>query len=224
MSTAIVGVGNIGLALASHLVHGGEAVVLAAENESSAQTLAEGLGPLARAASVEDAIEESDVVVFALWLDTIGELIAQHGSALEGKVVIDPSNPIGVDDDSGEMIRTVPEGQSAGSVVAALLPASAHYAKAFGTLNVVELAKSSKREPLAVLLYATDDDTAAAAVERLIRTAGFEPLKVGGVTSVARIEFPGGDLHQDGGLNGRVLDHAEAQAAIAAGTQASPTG
>ena len=33
------------------------------------------------------------------------------------------------------MIRTLPEDQSSGSVVAALLPASAHYVKAFGTLG-----------------------------------------------------------------------------------------
>ena len=216
MSTAIIGVGNIGTALAYHLVHSGEGVVLAAENESSAQTLARDLGPLACAASVEDAIEDADVVVFAVWFDTIQELVARHASALDGKVVIDASNPIGVDDDSGEMIRTVPDGQSAGSVVAALLPASAHYAKAFGTLGATALASTSKHEPLAVLFYATDDDTAAAAVERLIRMAGFDPLLVGGVANAARIEFPGGDLHQDGGLNGRVLDHAEAQTAIAA--------
>ena len=215
MSTAIVGVGNIGAALAYHLVRGGEAVVLASDTESSAQALAEDLGPLARAASVEDAIDEADIVVFAVWLDAIEELVAQHASALDGKVVIDPSNPIGVDD-NGQMTRTVPDGQSAGSVVAALLPASAHYAKAFGSLGVTALASSSKREPLAVLFYAADDDTAATEVERLIRAAGFDPLKVGGLAKAARIEFPGGDLHQDGGLNGRVLDHAEAQNAIAA--------
>lgn len=215
MSTAIVGVGNIGAALAYHLVRGGEAVVLASDAEASAQALAEDLGPLARAASVEDAIDEADVVVFAVWLDTIEELVAQHASALDGKVVIDPSNPIGVDD-NGHPIRTVPDGKSAGSVVAALLPASAHYAKAFCSLNATALVRSFKREPLAVLFYATDDDTAAAEVERLIRTAGFDPLKVGGVATAVRIEFPGGDLHQDGGMNGRVLDRAEAQNAIAA--------
>ena len=54
-TTAIVGVGNIGGAVARHLVTGGESVVLAAKEETSAQALAATLGPLARAASVEDA-------------------------------------------------------------------------------------------------------------------------------------------------------------------------
>jgi predicted dinucleotide-binding enzyme len=34
---------------------------------------------------------------------------------------------------------------------------------------------------VAVLFYATDDDRAGQEVERLIRTAGFEPVKVGGL-------------------------------------------
>ena len=41
------------------------------------QRLAQELGELARAASVEEAIAEADVVVFAVWLDTIKELTAK---------------------------------------------------------------------------------------------------------------------------------------------------
>jgi predicted dinucleotide-binding enzyme len=141
------------------------------------------------------------------------ELIAQHGPLLEKKVMVDPSNPIAFDE-RGQMIRTLPDGQSAGSVVAGLVPANAHYVKALGTLGADALAGSADREPLAVLFYATDDDTAKTAVERLIRAAGFEPVRAGGVGDAGRIEAPGGDLHQ-GGLNGRILDRAEASAAVA---------
>jgi 8-hydroxy-5-deazaflavin:NADPH oxidoreductase len=218
-AAAIVGVGNIGSALARHLVRGGEAVVLASKDESHAQALASELGPLARAASLEAAIGAADVVIFAVWLDTTLELIAQHARLLENKVVVDPSNPIGFDQ-SGQMIRTLPEGQSAGSAVAALLPADAHYVKAFGTLGADALASGANREPRAVLFYATDYDEAATAIERLIRAAGFEPMRAGGVADAGRIEAPGGDLHQGGGLNGRTLDRDEARAAITAGTSA----
>jgi predicted dinucleotide-binding enzyme len=212
-TTAIIGVGNIGSALARHLVRGREAVVLTAKDESRAETLANELGPMARAASVEDAIRAADVVRFAVLLDTMRELIAQHGQLLENKAVVDPSNPIGFDE-RGQMIRTLPSRQSAGSVVASLLPASAHYAKAFGTLDADALAGSAGREPPGVLFYATDDNTATTAVERLIRAAGFEPVRAGGVADAGRIEAPGGDLHQRG-LNGRILDRAEASAAVA---------
>jgi 8-hydroxy-5-deazaflavin:NADPH oxidoreductase len=213
MATAIIGVGNIGGAVARHLVSGREPVVLAAKDESKAKALADELGPLARAASVEDAIASADAVVFALWLDALQEVLPGQARGLEGKVVIDPSNPVGFDA-SGQPIRTLPQGQSQGSVVVSLLPAGAHYVKAFGTLAAPSLASSSNREPRAVLFYATDDDEAAATADRLIRAAGFEPLQAGGLADVGRIEMPGGDLHQ-ASLNGAVLDLDEAQALLA---------
>jgi len=216
VATAIIGTGNIGGTLARHLVRGGEPVVLAATDDSHAAALAQELGELARAASVEDAIAEADAVVFAVWLDTTKELIAADARLLENKVVVDPSNPLGFDE-SGQMIRTLPEGQSSGSVVAALLPAGAHYVKGFGTLGADALASAANREPQrAVLFYATDDDRAAATIERLTRAAGFEPLKAGGLADAGRLEVPGGDLHQGGGLNGQLVDLDQARGAIAA--------
>jgi 8-hydroxy-5-deazaflavin:NADPH oxidoreductase len=213
MTTAIIGVGNIGAAVSRHLVGGDETVVMAAKDASHAEALAEQLGPRARATSVEDAITAADAVVFALWLDDIKDVISEHTSLLDGKVVVDPSNPLGFDE-KGQMMRTLPDEQSAGSIVASLLPAGAHYVKAFGTLSAEGLARNANREPRrAVLFYATDDDQAATTVERLIQAAGFDPLKAGGVAAAVRIEMPGGDLHQFG-LNGELIDLDQAQAAI----------
>jgi hypothetical protein len=57
------------------------------------------------------------------------------------------------------------------------------------------LEPSGNRSPEpAVLFYATDDDRAAEEIQRLIRTAGFEPEKVGGIEQSGRLEV-GGDLH-----------------------------
>src|SRR5436305_1618759 len=215
MATAIIGIGNIGGPLARHLVRGGEPIVLAAKDEANAAALAQELGELARAASVEEAIAEADAVVFAVWLDTIKELIAKDAELLEGKVVVDPSNPIGFDE-NGEMTRTLPNDKSAGSVVAAMLPSGGHYVKAFGTLAADSLASAANREPRqAVLFYATDADAAAAAIERLISGAGFDPLKVVGVARARRIEVPGGELHANGGLKGHLLDLDQARPAAA---------
>jgi 8-hydroxy-5-deazaflavin:NADPH oxidoreductase len=209
LTTAIIGVGNLGGTVARHLVAGDEPVVLAAADEAHAEALADELGPNASAASVEDAIAGADAVVLATWLDQTRELVPPEARLLENKVVVDPSNPIGFDE-KGQMFRTLPEGQSSGSVVAGMLPASAHYVKAFGSLAAVEqLATGANHEPRIVLFYATDDDTAEATAQRLIRAAGFEPLKVGGVSDAGRIEGP------DGEFQGRIFDLDEAQAAIA---------
>jgi len=209
LTTAIIGVGNLGGTVARHLVAGDEPVVLAAADEAHAEALADELGPNASAASVEDAIAGADAVVLATWLDQTRELVPPEARLLENKVVIDPSNPIGFDE-NGQMFRTLPEGQSSGSVVAGMLPASAHYVKAFGSLGAVEqLATGANHEPRIVLFYATDDDTAEATAQRLIRAAGFEPLKVGGISDAGRIEGP------DGEFQGRIFDLDQAQAAIA---------
>ena len=71
MATAIIGTGNIGGTLARHLVRGGEPVVLAAKDEANAAALAQELGDLARAASVEQAITEADILMYsAISMDT----------------------------------------------------------------------------------------------------------------------------------------------------------
>ena len=208
VTTAIIGVGNLGRTVARHLVGGGESVVLAATDEVHAEALADELGPNASAASVEEAIAGADVVVLATWLDQTKDLVPARARLLEDKVVVDPSNPIGFDE-NGQMFRTLPAGESAGSIVAALLPESAHYVKALGTLGADQFATSANREPRVVLFYATDDDAAEATAQRLISAAGFEPLKVGGVSDAGRIEGP------DGELQGRIFDLDEARATIA---------
>jgi 8-hydroxy-5-deazaflavin:NADPH oxidoreductase len=218
MTTAIIGVGHLGSALAQHLVRGSEPVVLAAEDQSHARQVATELGPLATAATVREAIAQSDTVVLAVWLDKLKQVVAEHSDLLNGKVVVDPTNPVGFDE-NGNFVRTLPEHQSSGSVVAGLLPPRAHYVKAFGTLGAVSLGASANRTPRRVaLFYATDDDQAAATVERLISAAGFDPVKAGGLKAAARIETPGGDL-QESGL-GRLLDADEARAAVVAATAA----
>ena len=209
MTTAIIGVGTMGGRIARRLAAGGEPLVVAARDQAAAEALAGELGPPARAASVDDAIAGADIVVLALWIDALREFVPKEASLLENKVVIDPSNPVGFDQ-SGKPFRTLPDGESSGSVVAAMLPASAHYVKAFGTFGAQDFDSGANREPRrAVLFYATDDDTAATTVERLIRAAGYEPMKAGGVADALRIEF-------FGDLNSRVLDVDEARAAITA--------
>jgi hypothetical protein len=90
-----------------------------------------------------------------------------------------------------------------------------NYVKAFGTLAADSLANSANRAPRrAVLFYATDDDRAAAAIERLITVTGFDPVRAGGLNAAGRIEGPSGDLSQ-GGLGGKLLDADQAHAAVA---------
>jgi 8-hydroxy-5-deazaflavin:NADPH oxidoreductase len=209
MTTAIVGVGHIGSTVARLLVAGGESVILAAKGTERPQALASELGPLARAASVKDAISGADTVVLAVTFSTAQELVPQYAHLLTSKVVIDPTNPIAFDE-KGQMSRLLPDGQSAGQVVAGLLPPGAHYVKAFGSFLAQALADGANREPKqAALIYAADGDAAAKTAEQLIRTAGYEPVRAGGVAAAGRLEA-GGDLQ----FKGEPVDPDRARAAL----------
>jgi 8-hydroxy-5-deazaflavin:NADPH oxidoreductase len=195
MTTAIIGTGGLGSVIARQLAPGGETLRLSSADIQSARTLAAQIG---RAAVVavdnRDAVQGADAVVLALRFTVLKGVIAEIADPLAGKVVVVPSNPVTLDA-HGNVVRVLPEGQSSGKVVAGWLPAGARLAMAFGTLSADLFVSSANRSPeLAVLFYVTDDDRAGEEVERLIRTAGFEPVKAGGLEQSGRLEV-GGDLH-----------------------------
>jgi predicted dinucleotide-binding enzyme len=150
--------------------------------------------------------------VFALWLDVFKQLIAQYGGRLAGKVIVDPTNPVGPDD-AGGYRKVIGEQESSGQILAALLPPGARLVKAFGTLSAPTLSAAARREPeRAVQFYAADDAAAGDLVADLILTGGYEPVRVGGLDQSIRIEMFG-DLHEYGAL-GRPVTKAEALQAI----------
>jgi 8-hydroxy-5-deazaflavin:NADPH oxidoreductase len=195
MTTAIIGTGGIGSAIARRLASGGETLRLSSADNKSARMLAAQIGPAAVVAvDNRDALKGADAVVLALRFTVLKGVIEQITDSLAGKVVVVPSNPLSTDA-HGKVSRVLPEGQSSGEVVGGWLPAGARLAMAFGTMSADLLESASNRSPEpAVLFYATDDDQAGEEVERLIRTAGFEPVKVGGIEQSGRLEA-GGDLH-----------------------------
>jgi 8-hydroxy-5-deazaflavin:NADPH oxidoreductase len=195
VTTAIIGTGGIGSVIARALASGGEALRLSSADHESARTLAAGIGGAAVAAvDNHDALRGAGAVVLALRFTALKGVIDEIADALAGKVVVVPSNPLSTDA-QGHISRLLPEGQSSGEVVAGWLPAGARLAMAFGTMSAGLFESASNRSPEpAVLFYATDDDVAGEEVERLIRTAGFEPARVGGIEQSGRLEV-GGDLH-----------------------------
>lgn len=95
---------------------------------------------------MKDAISGADTVVLAVMFGTARELVPQYAHLLAGKVVIDPTNPISFDE-KGQLTRLLPDGQSAGSVVAGLLPPGAHYVKAFGSFLAQRLPTAPAASP-----------------------------------------------------------------------------
>jgi predicted dinucleotide-binding enzyme len=209
---AIIGTGNIGSRLAASFAAGGQDFLLAGRDLEAARKLASDLDGHAKAVSVDEAVEQADVLVLAVWFDTFKQLIAQYGERLGGKVIVDPTNPVGPDGNGG-FRKIIGEQESSGQILVGLLPPGAKLVKAFGTLSADSLSAAQRREPeRAVLFYAADDEAAGELVAELIRTGGYDPVRVGGLDQSIRLEVFG-DLHEYGAL-GRVVTKSEALKAI----------
>jgi 8-hydroxy-5-deazaflavin:NADPH oxidoreductase len=209
---AVIGLGNIGKTVAQNFVNGNRPVIIASRNLEDAQALAQELGSLATAAETGEAIKNADIIVLSVWFNTIQELFKQYGTELQGKIIIDPSNPIAPDENGG-FKKIIGEKESAGQLNAALLPKGATLVKAFGTLGAASLASAAyQTSEKFVLFYATDDTTVDTEVEQLIQDNGFDAVKVGGLNQSIRIEVFG-DLHEFGAI-GKPVNTTEAKAKI----------
>jgi 8-hydroxy-5-deazaflavin:NADPH oxidoreductase len=208
VTTAIIGTGAIGSAIARQLAAGGEALQLSNADKESARKLAAAIGgAVSVAVDNRTALQGADAVVLALRFSVLKDVIDEIADALCEAVLVVPSNPLGLDA-KGSIVRLLPEGQSSGEVVAGWLPAGTPLAIAFGTMSADLFESSSHRSPeRAVLFYVSEEDRGRNVVEHLIRTAGFEPLRIGGIELSNRLEV-GGDLHD------LVVDSAEAQSLV----------
>ena len=203
---AVIGLGNIGTAVATNLVKGKRNIIVAARTIEKAKALSQKLGSLAQPLDIRSAIKEADIIVFAVWFNIIKELLQQYATELEGKIIVDPSNPI-APDEKGGFKKIIGDKESAGEIIAELLPKNAKLAKALGTLGVASLTSAAFQKPANVLFYATDDTSINADIEQLIRDNGFEPFRVGGIDQSLRIEVFG-DLHEFGAL-GKTVNLSE---------------
>lgn len=209
---AVIGLGNIGTAVVTNLVKGNRSVIIADKTFEKATNLAQKLGNLAQPATIADAIKQVDIVVLAIYFDPIKEFFKTYATELEGKIIVDPSNPIAPDENGG-FKKIIGEDESAGELLSSLLPNNTKLAKALGTLGAASLASAAFQTPeKAVQFYATDDTSIDTEIEDLIRDNGFEPLRIGNLNQSIRIEVFG-DLHEFGAL-GKPVNATEAKSKI----------
>ncbi|MFH7010566.1 NADPH-dependent F420 reductase [Flavobacterium sp. FlaQc-52] len=209
---AIIGLGNIGIALATNLTKGNHNVILASREFEKAKKIATTLGATATAKTITEAINEADVIIPSIGFNLIKEFLKNYNDALSGKIIIDVSNPIAPDGNGG-FKKIIDENESAAKILSALLPANAKLVKAFGTLGAGSLKNDAFKDPLKMtLFYASDNTNSNSQIEELISSAGFEPLHIGGIDQSIRIEVFG-DLHQFGAL-GKTISLEEAKVAV----------
>ena len=193
LKIGIVGAGREGSALGTLFVNAGHRVTFSSRHPEELKGLVAGLGPLAQAGTVEEAIAFGDVVLIVIPYAAMEQIGKAHAAALAQKVlVIDVSNPIARRDGEA-FVKSVGDQGGAGLVTAKFLP-GAHIVRAFNAIGSGKLAELAHRagEPVGVPI-AGDDPQAIAVAESLIREIGFEPVLVGGL-AMGRYLVPGTPL------------------------------
>jgi predicted dinucleotide-binding enzyme len=193
LKIGIIGAGREGSALGALFVKAGHPVMFSSRHPEELKGLVTGLGPLAQAGTVAEAVAFGDVVAIVVPYAAMEEIGKAHADALAKKVlVIDVSNPIARRDGEA-LIKSVGEQGGAGLMTAKLLP-GAHVVRAFNAIGSGRLTQLAHRagEPVGVPI-AGDDPQAIAVAERLIREVGFEPVLVGGL-GMGKFLVPGTPL------------------------------
>ncbi len=209
---AVIGLGNIGQAVAGNLAKSGKSFIVADRNVEKAKELSTSWGKSVEPSDIPNAVKSADIVILAIPFEAISGFIKNYESDLEGKIIVDPSNPI-APDEKGGFKKIIDENESAGEINSKNLPKNAKLVKALGTLGAGSLVEASYQSPeKAVLFYATDNSDVDTEIEQLIADNGFEAFKVGGINQSIRIEVFG-DLHEFGAL-GKTVNAKEAKNAI----------
>ncbi len=179
---AIIGTGNVGGAIGSAAGRAGYDVVYAARDAARTQAVAEANGGTA-ATSVQDAVSGADIVVLAIPYAAVPGVTAEIAPLVEGKVVIDPTNPL-KPDYSGLATEGGPSGAEG---VAAALP-GARVVKGFNTVFAGNTADPTALGTRLDHLFATDDEAARDAIYGLSSAIGFRPIHVGPLSAARELE------------------------------------
>jgi predicted dinucleotide-binding enzyme len=185
MDITIIGTGNMAGGIATRALAGGHAVTLLGTETEKAQSLADGLSGDVRAGQVGDPLA-GDVVVLAVWYPALDDVLARYGDQLDGKVIVDITNPIDVD-------AFEPLELQAGSA-AQEIAAKAHGAsvvKAFNTTFAGTLREGTVAgQPLDVLI-ASDDEEAKRIVSGIVSDGGLRPIDAGALKRARELEALG---------------------------------
>ena len=181
MKIAIIGAGNVGGSLAAAATRAGHDVVVSAADPTSAAKTAGTAGATAAASNAE-AVTGADAVVLAVPHGAVAQVVADLGGALDGKTVVDATNPL---NDSYSDLTT--SGTSAAEQLQQQLP-GATVVKALNTVFVSRYgAPTEDGQPLDALI-AGDDAQAKSTVSALVESLGLRPVDAGSLRMARTLE------------------------------------
>jgi len=179
---SIIGAGSMAAAIAGRIAQAGYTVEVASRDPAKTQALADRLAAGATTGTY-GMVPAGDIVILAVPYTGAAAVVADYGDALDGKVIIDITNPVATDL-SG---LVTPHGSSGAQEIAKGLPAGAPVVKAFNTLFGHVLAKGGRLDAF----IAADDAKAKARVSTFLESLGLRPLDVGGLRMAQTLEALG---------------------------------
>jgi predicted dinucleotide-binding enzyme len=204
MKIGVIGSGRIGSTIGGLWVKAGHEVMFSDRDPEQVKRAIEGLGPRARAGSVPEAAAFGDAVLIAVPYMALPAIQQQVGAQLNGKVVIDPNNPVPSRD--GDMAVSARE-KGAGVSSAALLP-GARIVRSFNAWGYATMAREANRAaPRMALPVAADDAAALKLGLQLVSDAGFDPVNAGSLASSKAFDL-------GSPVSGRILTAAELRQAL----------
>jgi predicted dinucleotide-binding enzyme len=183
MSTiSIIGSGGMATAISGRIAKAGHSVEALSRDPAKARALADKLAAGATTGTY-GAAPAGDIVILAVPYTSAAAVVAEYGDALDGKVIIDITNPVAPDLSS----LVTPHGSSGAQEIAKGVPAGAHVVKAFNTIFGHVLAKGGRLDAF----IAADDAEAKARVSTFLESLGLRPLDVGGLQMAQTLEALG---------------------------------
>ena len=164
----ILGTGNMGQAIAGIAGKGGHAVQLLGSGDV-------------------DTPLTGDVVVLAVPYPAVQTLLAQRGDQLEGKIVVDITNPLNFETFDS---LVVPADSSAAAEIAAALPES-RVLKAFNTTFAGTLAAGTVGPLTTTVLIAGDDTDAKSTLAGIVTSGGLNAIDAGSLARARELEALG---------------------------------
>jgi len=182
----VIGSGHIGGTIGGLWVKAGHPVLFSSRHPEELKDLVAGLGPLAQAGTVAQAIAFGDVLFVAVPYGALPQLGQEYGGALKGKIVLDAGNAGAARD--GANIADEVERNGIGVTSQKYLPGT-RLVRAFNTLSYMIFAREANRpDPKLAIPIAGDDPEAMNVAAGLVRDAGFEPVVVGKLADARRFQ------------------------------------
>ena len=189
MPIGVIGSGHIGGTVGGLWVKAGHPVLFSSRKPDELKDMVAGLGPLAKAGTVADAIGFGDALLIAVPYRALPSIGEDHRAQLAGKIVLDACNAVAGRD--GAELRSEVDRNGIGVTSQKYLPGT-HVVRAFNTLSYMILAREANRAaPRLAIPIAGDDPRAVQVAFDLVRDAGFDPVVVGKLADASRFQQGG---------------------------------